>query len=125
MDSSNEPLQRRTAKVATRILKSRIREFIYFTKHREVGEADTRWAPMLLVEQGFSKLALREWQQVLTLWGDLSNEGTLQKLAKILADAFPEAASEVLIIFDEADLHPMRKIIGEYQKSLNVKDFLP
>lgn len=120
----NELLQQRTCKAAIRILKSRIRHFIYTTKRDEVGELDTRWGPMLLVEESFSKPALREWQGVLALWGNLEDQGTRDIIAKILDESFQEAATEVLTIFEDSEIWEIRKLVDNYRKDLKVEDFL-
>lgn len=117
-----EVLGRRTVKAATRLLKSKIREHIYTTKAKEEGEG-SRWAAMLIVEQGFARPALLEWNEVLAAWGDL-DEAKKQAICKVVSGAFAPAASEVLTIFDEDQLWPMRKVIEQYHRVFNANTLL-
>lgn len=117
-----EPLLRRTSKAATRLLKSKIREHVYETNR--MGAEDDRWSAMLLIEEGFIGPALREWNEVLALWGDLSNEDALKALKKVISDCFVPAASEVLASFDASDLHATREIIKAYHKTFKPDDLI-
>lgn len=119
----NDALLQRTVKAATRLLKSKIREHLYTTKHKEAGDGDTRWSAMLLVEKTFMGPALREWNGVLDLW-DLSTEEARKAVMKALMDAFPIAANEVLSIFDEDQLWAMRKLIEGYHRKLPIDELL-
>lgn len=116
MDDS-DALLRRTSRAATRLLKSKIREHLYTTKHAEVGPSDTKWGPMLLVEHTFSAPALREWAEVLPLW-QATGAPPKEALEKILSEAFVPAASEVLNIFDDEEVWAMRKLIEQYHRDL-------
>ncbi len=116
----DEALIQRTAKAATRLLKSKIREHIYTTKNTGAPEGETRWSAMLLVEQGFYKPALLEWQEVLDVWGSDNREA----ISKVINDSFAPAASDVLSIFDEDQVWPMRKIIEQYHRTFSADDLL-
>lgn len=121
MPDIEERLQR-TAKAATRLLKSRIRQHLFEAK-RGLDADPSKWEALLLLEKSFAGPATREWQDALSLWSmeDLQDQRVLRM---VLADQFAEAASEVLSVFEPESLHEFRRIIEEYHRSLPVNSLL-
>jgi hypothetical protein len=112
----NDELCKRTSRAAVRLLKSRIREYIYTTKNNEASEGDTRWSALLLVEKTFSGPALREWQEVISLWLPL-DEVRVNQLTQLVRDSFAPAASEVLATYDEDQVNLIRRLVETYHRS--------
>jgi hypothetical protein len=84
-----DALCERTRLAALRLLKSKIRRFLYET----MGALDAdRWAPMLLVENGFLDGAKKEWDEVLLLWNDLPKDQLLVEINASLAQACNEVS---------------------------------
>lgn len=113
-------LEKRTTKAAIRLLKSKIREHIYTTK---AAEGESRWNAMLIVEQGFARPAHKEWEEVLEAWDPL-DDAKCAELRRLVSEAFAPAASEVLSIFDDDQLWPMRKLIESYHRAFQADELL-
>jgi hypothetical protein len=125
VDKMPDSREQVTAKAAVRILKARIREYLYAKKSREGSEqAQSRWQPLILVQSAFTAPALREWERTLRLWGDLSDIGNRRAVLEILAENFPDAVSEVLSIFDPSDIPDLRNHIEDYRLSTPFEMFL-
>jgi len=59
--------ERVTLKAAIRLLKTKIRAFIYNERHQEQP-----WvAPLLQYEEALAEDATEDWHRILKLWGDL------------------------------------------------------
>lgn len=122
MPGTEERLQR-TAKAAIRLLKTRIRHYVFVMKRVEEHADRPRWDAMLLLEESFAKAAQREWRDALTLWNveDLQDQRTLRLL---LTENFAESASEVLSAYDADQRQDLRRLIEEYHRNLPVESFL-
>jgi len=89
--------QQRTLQAATRLLKARMRQFVYQAKSTE--DEDT-WAPMLIVERGFLSGASTEWGEVITQW-DLGKPEAEAELKAILEVALKQAREGIIDLLGE------------------------
>lgn len=123
--NETEVLLQRTSKAAIRLLKSRLREYLYKTKRDAADLDDTQWSAMLLVEHTFSGPADREWKETLKLWGNWESEVKIQSLLyAIVSRSFSHAASEVLSIFEAEEMWAMKKLIEQYHRTFKPESFL-
>lgn len=122
MPGTEERLQR-TAKAAIRLLKTRIRHYVFVMKRVEEHADRSRWDAMLLLEESFAKAAQREWWDALTLW-DVESLQDQRTLRLLLTENFAESASEVLSAYDADQRQDLRRLIEEYHRNLPVDSFL-
>jgi hypothetical protein len=86
-----------TAKAAIRLLKARMRQFIYQQKCRE---DENIWAPMLIVERGFLSGAVMEWEKVLASL-DLTSPLVVEELSAVAESALTQARADTIDLLSE------------------------
>jgi hypothetical protein len=89
--------QQRTLQAATRLIKARMRQFVYQAKSLE---DENTWAPMLTVESGFLSGASKEWDEVITQW-DLAKPEVEVELKAILEVALKQAREGTIDLLGE------------------------
>lgn len=91
-----EALLDRTRKAAVRLLKTKLRSFVFEVKKSKNTDGDT-WDLMLVVERGFFQGAASEWQEVLQLWNGLD----VAPLRIIINEALQQALSETSTVWED------------------------
>jgi len=89
--------QQSTLKAAVRLLKARMRQFVY---QQKLGDDENIWGPMLIVEKGFLSGALTEWEKVILTW-DLSNPALVEELNALVVTAMAQARASVIELLVE------------------------
>jgi hypothetical protein len=107
-----------TSKAATRLLKSRLRQYVYAKSFEDDKES---LSDILVVEKSIETAAERSWTQILSLWDEaLGNDGAAPvKLDAVIYGALADAVEQVLSL-DLLSHEHARDRIAEF-----VKDFRP
>lgn len=106
-------LEEQTSQAGLRILKTRLRRFLY--ERLLEKEPEHIWEAMLLMELDFEGPAETEWRYVTSLWKDRSQPQVRKHLEGILRDAQVQAVADTSLIFSES-LTVVRSLIAQYQR---------
>lgn len=117
-------LREQVRDAARRLLKCRLRAFIFSEQLRESGDTD-RWGPMLNLEEGsYRPVAEDDWFSVFSKL-PLTSEQQQTEFSSIVAEALNQAAIEIVDTLGSPEDHPtFRRLIERYIETFSIDTLL-
>jgi hypothetical protein len=112
-------LEDRTSNAARQLIKSQMRTFIFAERLRETHD-ESKWGPMLTLEETYKTSAEEEWRAIVTDWA-FGDEKVQDRFSKIIADALNNAAAETIeILATPEDVQTMNRLVRQYISDFSV-----